>query len=444
MVWVTTDVEIKTKRMKKFVVFLLLLFPFMGTAKTNYNKSGITDLFKDSTSIVSPDPAEFEKVRTQGPILQAPSGQSGSGLGNVIPSKNTYDITDYGAIGNGIVDDRQAIQLAINACRATDGDLIIPRPSNFYRINGTLEIMPKAPDDQIYIKILGQGQSDLGIVYMGPSGQPAIKLIGLKGGSIDNVNVRIGEGISNAVCWDIGTDELCSSTAGFTFSNCVAALGTGVNNRGWRLGFIDGKNVSDISQILWSNCTAWGNRASGSIGWENVGHNTYQLTWVGGGGAFLDTGVSATLGSSQFFFGIGFSQNNTDFHFGTSGQFSIYGSRFESGKQFLVVDCGSMPAGINITGTSIDDYHPENGRLIDFKGSGTLLMDNVKIARGVTDFGKNMIYLEGPHGSFIARGGTYSASDPFVTNSTGWRVSIENVIRMKSTNYLSAGFFTNR
>ncbi|MFC0394720.1 glycosyl hydrolase family 28-related protein [Paenibacillus mendelii] len=50
-----------------------------------------------------------------------------------------YDVTDYGAAGNGITDDRSAIQTAINAAQSAGGGVVF-LPKGTYAISGTLNI----------------------------------------------------------------------------------------------------------------------------------------------------------------------------------------------------------------------------------------------------------------------------------------------------------------
>ena len=363
-----------------------------------------------------------------------------------------FNIKHYGAKGDGQADDTKAIQEAINACIKGKGKLIIPAPDNFYKITNTLNIEPPAGEIQVWMHIEGWGHRGFQIMYMGPSGKPAVKIIGLKGGVIEGMRVRIANGISNAQCFDVGTTLQANSTASFSFVNCDAELGDGVNNRGWRLGHIDGGGGADISQIVWNNCSAWGLNqriTAGQVGFENVGHNTLQLTWIGGASTFCERGIVATAGGSQYFFGYGGSHNGTDFYIATSNQFGIYGGRFEVGKTFLQVTSASSHPSITISNTMISEYRPDNGRLIDFNRTGSLILDGVKIEN---DNGRNhdgrMIYLGGTvgQGNIHVRGGAFHCSgDPFYTVETAgkWRIRVEDVGKLNSS-YQTESYFTDR
>lgn len=363
-----------------------------------------------------------------------------------------FNIKHFGAKGDGQSDDTKAIQDAINACIAAKGKLIIPAPSNFYKITNTLAIEPKAPEIQVWMHIEGWGHRGFQIIYMGPSGKPAVKIIGLKGGVIEGMRVRIANGISNAVCFEIGTTAAANSTAGFSFVNCDAELGDGVNNRGWRMGYLDTGGGADISQIMWNGCTAWGVNqriTPGQVGFENVGHNTLQLTWIGGGAVFLEKGVSTTAGGAQYFFGYGGSHNAVDFHIATSNSFAIYGGRFEVGKTFLQVTSASSHPSITISNALISEYRPDNGRLIDFNRTGTLIMDGLKVENdNGRNFDARMIFLGGTtgQGNIHVRGGAFNCSaDPFYTVETPgrWRIRVENVGKYNSS-YQTESYFTDR
>lgn len=77
-------------------------------------------------------------------------------LGANISSSKIFNVRDYGAIGDGVIDDRIAIQNAINACfNAGGGKVYFPYPEAYYSlgynlaspsevINGTKYILPKS------------------------------------------------------------------------------------------------------------------------------------------------------------------------------------------------------------------------------------------------------------------------------------------------------------
>jgi hypothetical protein len=61
-------------------------------------------------------------------------------LGCILPlAASTWNITSFGALGNGVHDDTRAVQSAVNACR--NGDTVILPPGT-YKINSTLYLRP--------------------------------------------------------------------------------------------------------------------------------------------------------------------------------------------------------------------------------------------------------------------------------------------------------------
>lgn len=420
----------------KHVAFVLLgLFPQTNHAAVVKEKEVNTNF---STGVVRPsvlsEAMTFHLTHAHESVIHA------GALG-------VFDVTDFGARGDGVTDDTEAIQRAIDAALRVDGKVIIPPAPKFYKITKTLNIVPILPDDQAWIDIEGLGHPGFQIMYMGPSGQPAVKIIGLKGGLISGLRIRIAAGINNSACFDIGTSEAANSTGQFTFQNCDASIGDGENNKGWRLGKVDGHTGSDISQILWNNCSAWGkDGVKGQVGWENGGHNTLQLTWVGGGGIFCDKLISVEAGGSQYFFGFGGSHNNIDFYIASSNSFGIYGGRFEVGKTFLKVPNASSGAGITISNIELGDYKPDNGRLIDVNRTSTLIIDGLRLEAG-KQLGAQTIFLGGTdgQGNLHMRGGAFqNVSDPFFTVETPgmWRVNIENVGK-RDANHIMNSYFTN-
>jgi hypothetical protein len=392
-------------------------------------------------------------VGPQGPM--GPQGPAGSGTGS--RPRAYFVATDFGAKGDGVTDDTNALQAFLDATMRSHGFGEIPAPPVFYKITRTL-IMGLPPTQQSFswFDLQGSGQPGYSIVYMGPSGQPAIKMWGFKGGSIRGVRVKIGDGITNSACWDIGTMEGTSSgsTSGFTFYDCSVELNRGVNNVGFRVGsFGPG---GDVSQIVWSNCTAWGgggvsgNSISGQDGWQMNGPNALQFTWIGGSSAFAEHAVELNAGGAMYFFGFGGSQNRVDYYFNFSNTVTMIGNRWESGKQHIVTTPRASHMAITEIGSTVADYMPDNGRLYELRQPGTLILDGLSIQKrreiGRPDFGSEMIYMESSGmGSLHVRGGAFHAAEPFYTlkNPGTWYIDIKGVGKMDA-NYNSATQFQNK
>ena len=387
-------------------------------------------------------------------VSMVSSAQSLRGGGtNYNEVNNIFNVKDFGAKGDGSSDDRAAIQAAIDATINAKGKLIIPTPSNYYRINGTLFFQNKN-GNQAFFDVEGQGHWEQQIVYQGPSGKPAVVIIGMKGGTFTRVMVKLGDGVSNSACFEIGTTDDSNSTAGFAFYDCTATLNTGTNNQGWRLGHIEGGSA-DISMILFSNCKAegWpgpegvGSHWPGQVGFNVTGHNTLAITWVGGGTLFNETAVKLEQGGSLAFHSFQSSNNGLDFHLEWANVVSLYGGRFEAGKQFLKVDAMSAHPTFAVYNAIIEDYRPTtHGMMFEFRAPGTLIIDGTPITRINNDFDARMFTLStptlNPFGTFLIRGGKINSSDPFVT-AEGWKVVVENVVSVSPDELQSSGYFTN-
>lgn len=361
---------------------------------------------------------------------------------SVGPWENYIDVRRFGATGSGQDNDLPAFQAAVDAAIKVNGHLVIPSPKNFYRINDTWFIQPKE-SNQAYLNISSNGKYWSQLVYMGQSGKPAIQIVGEKWGRIQGLACKIGDGIIDSACYDIGTSQASTSTSAFTLGNCSSEMNTGINNVGFRLGKVDGFNGSDISQIQFSNCSSWGPHRviTGQIGFAFVGHNSLQFVISSGGSIFCDTGIKVTAGGAIAILGYGTSQNNTELHMTHSTQIAFTGGRFESSKRFLKVEGSANFTGVRISDALISDFKPTDGRLFDFQGNGGLTLDNVKIESSV-DYGSGMITLGNGVGTLSVRGGAFNATDPFLTQG-GWRAKIENVVRLNK-DYQAIGYFTNK
>ena len=358
------------------------------------------------------------------------------------------NILDFGAKGDGIADDTQAFQNAFNKAIAAKTKLVIPPPKNFYKITNTIQIVPVEGAKQVLVDVdaWGWGGGTNSIMYMGPSHRPVFRILGLKQAIWTGLKIAINDGLTGVQIFDIDTTPEIHSTSFVTFKNFYLNLGNKPNNDAFRLGHLSGGGA-DISNYQWENCVVFGNRLPGQIAYHFEGRNTLSNTWMGGFVAFCDkifsnkSGTNATSdrgNGSVYFYGLGGSQNNTDFEFAFEQTYVIIGGRFEAGGRFLNVIDHKFHASISVIGCQISNYEPHDGVLMYMGTAGSLTVDNCNMNRLGGDF-SNMIVLggTGAKGTLMVRGGAASSAKPFykkVGNSTHWKVYIQGVGKFGSTN----------
>lgn len=355
-------------------------------------------------------------------------------------------VDDFGAKGDGVTDDTEAFQKAIDAAIRVRGKLIIPPPDRFYKITNTLDVIP-AVGGQVFLTIdaWGWGYGSTAIRYMGESNKPVFRIIGLKQAIWTGLKVGISEGLTGVQIFDIDTTPTAESTSFVTFKNFYLILGDQPNNEGFRLGHRSGGGA-DISNYQWENCVVKGNRSPGQIAYHIEGANTLSNTWIGGFAAFVDKlysnksgeGASTDRGNgSVYFYGHGASHNNTDFEIAFEQTYVISGGRFEVGKRFLDVYNHRFHSSITVSGCQISNYEPDDGVLMYMGTAGSLVVDNCNMSCRGGDF-SNMIVLAGTgsKGTLHVRGGAASSPKPFykkVGAATQWKVYIEGVGKFGST-----------
>jgi hypothetical protein len=351
------------------------------------------------------------------------------------------NIMDFGAKGDGVADDTEAFQKAFNNAIAAKTKLVIPPPKNFYKITNTIQVIPAEGKKQALVDVdaWGWGANTNCIMYMGQSHRPVFRILGLKQAVWTGLKVAINDGLTGVQIFDIDTTPDIQSTSFVTFKNFYLNLGNKPNNDGFRLGHLSGGSA-DVSNYQWENCVVFGNRLPGQIAYHISGQNTLSNTWMGGFVAFCDKifsnkagpGAKADRGNgSVYFYGLGGSQNNTDFEFAFEQTYVIIGGRFEAGGRFLNVIDHRFHASISVIGVQISAYEPHDGVLMYMGTAGSLTVENCNMYRNGGDF-SNMIVLggTGAKGSLIVRGGAASSAKPFykkVGNATEWKVYIQGV-----------------
>lgn len=322
-----------------------------------------------------------------------PQGPAGSGTGGTT-TKNVFDVTVYGANPNDNINDLAAFQAAYDAARAVAGKVIIPSSGGgTYYLDGTWNILPDA-SNQVWVDIEMLGGSAGKIIYRGPSNQPVVKIVGLKGAIWTGLNIAIQNGRTGVAIFDILTTQSANSSSFVTFKTFYLNLGDGQDNIGIRTGY---QSPGDISNYNFENIIVYGNGRTvgqgptsyvesvpGQYAFQNLGVNTLSMAWYGGFVAFADRaytnisrdGLSRGNGSVSFY-SLGGSQNNIDFEFTWEQSYLVSGGRWEAGNKFMRVRNGGF-SNILVEALTIHDYKAPGG-IFELQVGSALNLESVNV-----------------------------------------------------------------
>lgn len=376
------------------------------------------------------------------PLPRQPDPCNCTGGGTSI--QGVINVMTEGAKGDGVTDDTQAFQNAFNklAGNGYRGKILIPLPSNFYKLTNTILVGP-SPAGQAFIDIeaFGWGNGTNAIRYMGASNKPVFKIVGLKSALWTGLKVGINEGLTGVVVFDIDTTPSAGSTSFVTFKNFYINVGNQPNNEAFRLGHLSGGGA-DISNYQWENCYVSGNNQPGQIAYHIEGVNTLSQTWNGGFVSFMDkiysnvsrsnNGASSGRGNgSVFFFGLGGSQNNVDFEIAWEQQYLISGGRFESSRQFVRVVDGGFSS-VTIENCQIHDYKNANN-IIEALVGCSLKLENVQVTWTGSDgkkFNPVININTARIGSLTVTGGGFSSDQLYSKSGALWNFNINGAAKV--------------
>jgi hypothetical protein len=394
-------------------------------------------------------------------------GGSGGGL------TSWFDVTAYGAVGNGSTDDTAAFQSAINAALARPGStLYIPAPPSdgSYRITDTLKLYnPASSSTQYHLNVRGE-LSWHGIMYNGAGNKPVFQSRGLKFATIDGLHVTVGASVQNVVIWDMDVGSFggvkTTSSGVVKFQNCMFSTNaSSATIVGWRMSH--SSNSADISAVLWDTCYVQGDMGAaagsrGTTGWVWEGSNVLNMSWLNCSAAFCGVAVTTipTSGSTgtgggdaHFFYGCSFSHNDLDFALKTTGNYLISGGRFEEGRQFLSIPWSGFAglAVVTIQGVKLETYAPPGGRLIDIGSAVLLTLQGTTLRLLSSAATAGMIYANtasGAYGSILLEncalpgdapsGGSTTTGPTWVggvtTGAGTWKVHLRTCVRTDAGN----------
>jgi len=142
---------------------------------------------------------------------------SEAGLLTADAGKGCYNVSAYGAKGDGTTDDTTAIQNAINAATAAGGGTVVfPYPSNYYRVSSKITLDSN-------ITLLGLGDRPL-IYNDGDTAEPIFEAVGTPSSRKSDIkieNLSIRNGTASTGDYTSGKNGLFFDYVdGITISNC--------------------------------------------------------------------------------------------------------------------------------------------------------------------------------------------------------------------------------
>lgn len=367
----------------------------------------------------------------------------GSSSGAINGAINVASV--QGAVGDCVNDDAPAFTTAATLAAASHATLVIPRPKpgGCWMLKQTVfwgsptQTIPPALD----ISAKGLAYND--IQWGGGSGtagnSKVIFSYHIKQSSVEGIKVFLEQThVHDVVVWDIDTTASNGTVGQTTFNNMQVALGDGVNNEGFRLGYRS-LGGGDVSFITWINSYVYGiGEPTGSQGWTIAGSNTFVLNLVDVGSAFLavgwttvgETGAAVGSGGGSFHcWGCGATGNTLDFQFYTTASYMIKGGRFESGHRFL--DVNNSAPNVSVEGVEIDSYNNGSNAIFNIGAVGSFNFDNNSIL-GCTPGNSAMFQFNQTFavGLALFHGGRIQSTDPFYNvpnNGALWNITLDNV-----------------
>lgn len=433
----------------------------------------LTIIVNDIT--IPPDTTDIDTVYVQGPPgPPGPKGDPGldgvcptcppsTGTGSSVNDIAVFNVLSYGAKGDGVTDDTQAFQNAIIAARGAK--IRVPPPNVEYVITRTLDVV--GPNGQIWMDLEAWGWSKAGtnhIEYRGPSNTSVFNIVGLKGSKWSGLKVRILEGRTGVVVYDIDATPTAQSTTFNSFENLYTDLGNQTGNIAVRMGRLkSGPNHADICHYDFKNCVVYGkfqDPLAGVYGYQILGRNTLAISFFNCFTAYTDINVTNKAADGHrgngtiFMFANGSSQNNIEFQIASEQTYMVVGGRFEGTKRSFADIADGAHSTLTVIGAQIDEIGEGNKDGTNkqhspfiISSASTLSIDNCIINQKPTNLQPLVkINYTGPYKSTLSiRGGTVrtNANSLYSGKNANFRIYIEGVNRSAMGSIWSTDFWND-
>ena len=315
------------------------------------------------------------------------------------PFKSWADVkTDYGAVGDGIVDDTSALQKAMDELRSEKRrSCVLYLPAGTYRITKTLELKREAHEQSKDVTIIGEDPGKCVILWDGP-----------EGGVMFFYNAwysKVGR-----VTFDGRGKALTAVRHGpaFTTYNEFSDAVFKDVEFGIEAGMRDGIAETVVSRCRFSRCS----KAGISI------QNFNSLDWFVWDCVFeqCNLGVTNEFGAGNFHvYRSYFEQSGrADVSIGNTCYFSMRDNVSVGSKAFFVAGAMTACGNVTIEGNTIVDYRDI---AVDMQNLGPfLLFDNVIKGH------KSPAVRINPKAGFVSAGNTFSVAEPVAGKADAIRI----------------------
>lgn len=366
---------------------------------------------------------------------------------------DVINVKDEGAVGDGVTDDRAAVQAAITKARTQGGGKVY-FPAGVYRCNNTLNMYP-GTSGYHNVFLVGEGTGATVLDFLnGPAGSDGIGVLGWGGRlGIQDMTIRNARGNGININKGVTPGSSASWISRFHLKNLVveSCLQNGIN--------IAQAYMGSFEDIEVRNC--------GLRGFNLLGYHTslvFTRCWAGGDGITPNGG---NTGSGWFINGLTYGQFtscSSDWNGGAGWQisnvggcvFTACGSESNSQEGFIVTASTANIAGIpeasrGVKGVTFDGCFALNnskagaGLHANFLGVASSNSVNAKVSvKACTDFQEggvpNSVVLNAASGTSIE----YNELDGFfvgnyVTSGTVIRTNLNKIGKSAIVRITQAG-----